>query len=162
MLFSDTVIVFTSNIGAAEVSSDSNDVHNEFIQKVRQHFVHDLKRPELLGRIGEANIIPFNFMRDDSFLMDIARAKLEPLRKGLKEKWGISELRLVKETEILTLLVSQVDRGTGGRGVPNALTNRLIDPLADFLFEHMEAPDQIRGRVVEVRIAGGQLLFDLE
>ena len=162
VMFSDTVIVFTSNIGAAEVSYDSQDVRNEFIQKVRQHFVHELKRPELLGRIGEANIIPFNFMRDDGFLMDIARAKLEPLRKGLKDKWGVSDLRLIKEAEILALLVRDVDRGTGGRGVPNALTNNLIDPLADFLFEQMAFPDQIRGKAIEVHIAGGKLLFELE
>ena len=137
-------------------------MRNEFIQKVRQHFVHELKRPELLGRIGEANIIPFNFMRDDGFLIDIARAKLEPLRKGLKDKWGVSDLRLVKETETLALLIKEVDRGTGGRGVPNALTNKLIDPLADFLFAQMAAPDQIRGKAIEVHIAGGKLLFDLE
>jgi len=69
---------------------------------------------------------------------------------------------LVKEAEILTLLVRDVDRGTGGRGVPNALTNKLIDPLADFLFLHMVVPDQIRGKVIEVHIAGGRLLFELE
>ncbi|HGE6088706.1 TPA: AAA family ATPase [Vibrio cholerae] len=162
VMFSDTVIVFTSNIGAAEVSYESLDVRNEFIQKVRQHFVNELKRPELLGRIGEANIIPFNFMRDDSFLIDIARAKLEPLRKGLKDKWGVADLRLVKETEILTLLVKDVDRGTGGRGVPNALTNKLIDPLADYLFEQIGGSNQIRSKVIEVHIAGGNLIFELE
>lgn len=162
VLFSDTVIVFTSNIGAAEVSHESQDVRNEFIQKVRHHFVQELKRPELLGRIGEANIIPFNFMSEESFLIDIARAKLEPLRKGLKEKWGVSDLRFIKEAEILALLVSGVDRGTGGRGVPNALTNKLIDPLADFLFEKMVAPDQIRGKAIDVFIAGGKLIFELE
>lgn len=162
VMFSDTVIVFTSNIGAAEVSYESLDVRNEFIQKVRQHFVNELKRPELLGRIGEANIIPFNFMRDDGFLIDIARAKLEPLRKGLKDKWGVADLRLVKETEILTLLVKDVDRGTGGRGVPNALTNKLIDPLADYLFEQIGGSNQIRSKVIEVHIAGGNLIFELE
>lgn len=162
VMFSDTVIVFTSNIGAAEVGSESQDVRNEFIQKVRWHFVHELKRPELLGRIGEANIIPFNFMRDDSFLIDIARAKLEPLRKGLKDKWGVLDLRLVKEAETLALLVREVDRDTGGRGVPNALTNKLIDPLADFLFEQMTTPDHIQGKVIEVYIAGDKLIFELE
>ena len=95
-------------------------------------------------------------------MIDIARAKLEPLRKGLKDKWGVSDLRLIKEAEILTLLVRDVDRGTGGRGVPNALTNKLIDPLADFLFEKMASPDQIRGKAIEVHIAGGNLLFELE
>lgn len=60
------------------------------------------------------------------------------------------------------MLVREVDRGTGGRGGPNALTNKLIDPLADFLFAQMAAPDQIRGKAIEVHIAGGKLLFDLE
>lgn len=162
VIFSDTVIVFTSNIGAAEVSYESKDVRNEFIQKVRQHFVQELKRPELLGRIGEANIIPFNFMREDSFLVDIARSKLEPLRKGLKDKWGVSDLKLVKEAEILSLLIRDVDRSTGGRGVPNSLTNKLIDPLADFLFEKMDSPNQFRDKVIEIHIAGGKLIFELE
>ena len=84
------------------------------------------------------------------------------MRKGLKDKWGVSDLRLVKEAETLALLVKEVDRGTGGRGVPNALINKLIDPLADFLFEQMTSPDQIRGKAIEVHIAGGKLLFELE
>ena len=54
-----------------------------------------------------------------------------------------------------------MDRGTGGRGVPNVLTNKLIDPLADFLFEMMIAPEKIRDKTIEVHIAGGQLIFDL-
>ncbi|MCU1721828.1 AAA family ATPase [Pseudomonas sp. 5P_5.1_Bac1] len=162
VMFSDTVIVFTSNIGAADVSHESQSVRDDFIQEVRQHFVHELKRPELLGRIGEANIIPFNFMRDEGFLIDIARAKLEPLRKGLKDKWGVSDLRLVKEAGILALLVSDVDRGAGGRGVPNAITNKLIDPLADFLFQKMASPELLKDKAIEVHIAGGQLIFELE
>jgi len=84
VLFSDTVIVFTSNIGAAQVSADDPDVNNAFIERVRSHFVNQLERPELLGRIGEGNIIPFNFMTDDRFLIDIARSKLEPLRRRLE------------------------------------------------------------------------------
>jgi hypothetical protein len=162
VLFSDTVIVFTSNIGASEVSPESQDVRGEFIQHVRQHFVRELKRPELLGRIGEANIIPFNFMRDDGFLTDIARAKMEPLRKGLKDKWGIADLKLAQESAVLELLVKEVDRRTGGRGVPNALTNKLIDPLADFLFEKMASPEQMKGKTLLVVRAGERLQFELD
>ena len=68
----------------------------------------------------------------------------------------------MKEAEILALLVKDVDRGTGGRGVPNALTNKLIDPLADFLFEQLGGSNQIRSKVIEVHIAGGNLMFELE
>ena len=53
--FSDTFIVFTSNIGASEIKPNEDAVEQFKIQ-VTKHFVHQLKRPELLGRIGEANI----------------------------------------------------------------------------------------------------------
>ncbi|MFM0349824.1 AAA family ATPase [Paraburkholderia sp. RL17-347-BIC-D] len=162
MSFSDTVIVFTSNIGAADVDPDCGDVRGAFIQRVREHFMHKLNRPELLGRIGEANIIPFNFVRDDAFLIDIARAKLEPLRRGLREKWKVTDLRFAKEQQALELMVRGVDRQTGGRGVPNALTSRLIDPLAEFLFGEVSDPKELEGRVIEAHIAAGQFVFSLE
>lgn len=162
MSFSDTVIVFTSNIGAADVDPDCADVRGEFIQRVRHHFMRSLNRPELLGRIGEANIIPFNFVRDDAFLVDIARAKLEPLRRGLREKWKVADLRFAREQQSLELMVRDVDRQTGGRGVPNALTTRLIDPLAEFLFGEVSNPKELEGRVIVAHIAGGEFVFALE
>ncbi len=85
--FVDTFIVFTFNIGVAEVdiSRDIQSVHDQFKQKVREHFTGELKRPELLGRIGEANIIPFNFIQDPNIFKDIIRIKLNPLEQHLKE-----------------------------------------------------------------------------
>ena len=73
-LFSDTFIVFTSNIGASELNPlHLKQVTEQFKIAVQRHFKDELKRPELLGRIGETNIIPFNFMQDDTILKEIAR-----------------------------------------------------------------------------------------
>ena len=162
VLFSDTVIVFTSNIGAAQVSPDDLDVGSAFIDKVRSHFVHELKRPELLGRIGEGNIIPFNFMSDDRFLVEIARSKLEPLRHRLNEKWGVSGLKFQDELRALQAIVGSIDRSSGGRGVLNALTASLFDPLAQFLFSEVGAPDRSQGRNILVVQAGSKPVFDFE
>jgi ATP-dependent Clp protease ATP-binding subunit ClpA len=162
VLFSDTVIVFTSNIGAAEVSPDDSDVGSAFIDKVRSHFVHALMRPELLGRIGEGNIIPFNFMSDDRFLVEIARSKLEPLRHRLNEKWGVAGLKFQDEVRALQAIVGSVDRSSGGRGVLNALTTSLFDPLAQFLFSEVGAPDRSQGRNILVVQAGSKAVFDFE
>ena len=162
VLFSDTVIVFTSNIGAAQIEVDNPDVRTAFIEMVRSHFVTELKRPELLGRIGEGNIIPFNFMADDNFLVDIARSKLEPLRHRLGEKWGASALQFVDETKALQSIVGMVDRTSGGRGVLNALTIYLFDPLAQFLFDGVGSPEKSQGRTIKVVQAGTKPIFDFE
>lgn len=162
VLFSDTVIVFTSNIGAAQIEVDNPDVRTAFIERVRSHFVNELKRPELLGRIGEGNIIPFNFMADDNFLVDIARSKLEPLRHRLAEKWGAAALQFIDETKALQSIVGMVDRTSGGRGVLNALTIYLFDPLAQFLFDQVGSPDKSQGRTIKVVQAGTKPVFDFE
>lgn len=159
--FADTFIVFTSNIGAADIQPDTaENVAEQFKQAVQEHFRYRLNRPELLGRIGEANIIPFNFMQDTSVLKDIARSKLKPLSTRLKEKWGIEELSFKDEDKALDILVTQVDLQHGGRGVLNALTKSLFDPLAEFLFEQGEYPEQLRGKTLQIVRAGK--LFDFE
>ena len=162
VLFSDTFIVFTSNIGAAEVSPDDPNVAATFIDKVRNHFVRELKRPELLGRIGESNIIPFNFMADDRFLIEIARSKLEPLRRRLQEKWGVAGLQFEDEMKALQAIVGTVDRSSGGRGVLNALTRCVFDPLAQFLFNEVGSPDRSQGRRIKVIQAGTKPTFDFD
>jgi len=162
VLFSDTVIVFTSNIGAAEVSPDNPNSAAAFIDKVRTHFVAELRRPELLGRIGESNIIPFNFMTDGGFLVEIARSKLEPLRHRLQEKWGVAGLEFENENKVLEAIIGTVDRSSGGRGVLNALTLCLFDPLAKFLFEEVGSPDRSQGRRIRVTQAGAKPVFDFE
>lgn len=158
--FSETVIVFTSNIGASEIRPETQDVRAAFVERVREHFFHKLNRPELLGRIGESNIVPFNFITSDAFLVEIARAKLEPLRERLREKWGIEGLKFEDENRALLAIARAVDKTSGGRGVPNALTTRLIDPLSEFLFSELQTADGARGRVLQVVQAGDKPHFD--
>lgn len=160
--FSDTVIVFTSNIGAAKIRADNLDVKAAFIEQVRSHFVNELNRPELLGRIGEGNIIPFNFMINDDFLIQIARSKLEPLRYRLNEKWGLTGMHFDDETKALKSIIDKVDRSSGGRGVLNALTSHLFDPLAKYLFEDIGSPERSQGRAIKVIQPGSRPLFDFD
>lgn len=160
--FADTFIVFTSNIGASEINpSTPQSVAEQFKVAVQTHFKEALKRPELLGRIGEANIIPFNFMEDDQILKEIARAKLKPLENRLIEKWKIKAFVFENEDKALQTLISQVNRQHGGRGVLNVLTKALFDPLADFLFMHVQHADQLKNRTISVIQAGKSFDFDI-
>lgn len=159
MSFSETMIVFTSNIGASQVDPEADDVRAAFVERVREHFCHKLDRPELLGRIGDSNIVPFNFIRSEDFLVDIARTKLTPLRQRLREKWGIEELRFQDEALALRAIARQADPTAGGRGVPNAMMTHLFDPLSSFLFENLAHPNDARGRVLQVMQAGDRAAF---
>ena len=161
--FSETVIIFTSNIGASEIklNTDETIVRLEFMEKVREHFVSVAKRPELLNRIGD-NIVPFNFITGDDFLVSIAKAKLQPLRERLKEKYRISDLSFDDEEKALISLAKCVDRQMGGRGVLNEIVKRIIDPLADFLFEEEEDSSYYSGRKIVVHQAGNEATFVFE
>ena len=165
--FSETVIIFTSNIGAAQLTGHSQDeperVKELFTQEVRRHFVEELGRPELLNRIGN-NIVPFNFINGDQFLVDIARAKLSPLQERLREKYRIEELAFADEERALAALVSRVNRANGGRGVLTEIVTSVIDPLADFLFREEEDFSHYAGRRIRVVQAGdsAQFAFTLE
>lgn len=162
--FSDTFIVFTSNIGASDIQrGDINEVAEKFKHAVQTHFTHELKRPELLGRIGTANILPFNFMEDPEILKAIARAKLKPLEDRLKEKWGINAFTFNDEAKALEALIRLVNPEHGGRGVLNVLTEKLFDPLADFLFENATSPDQLRHRTIYVvQARADKAIFDFD
>ena len=162
--FADTFIVFTSNIGASEIqpSNDPEDIAIQFKEKVTSHFSQELKRPELLGRIGEANIIPFNFMQDLEVKKAIAKAKLKPLEDRLKEKWGIEALLFENENKALETIVQQARPQEGGRGVLNVLIKSLFDPLADFLFEEAANPTRLKGRNLVVVQGGKKFDFELQ
>lgn len=161
--FADTFIVFTSNIGAADIEPSSpENVAEQFKQAVQDYFKNELNRPELLGRIGEANIIPFNFMQDRSVLKAIAKAKLAPLEMRLKEKWGIESLLFENEEKAFDMLVQQVNIQHGGRGVLNVLTKSLFDPLAEFLFEQGEQLQRAKGKTLFVAQAGRQFDFEFQ
>ncbi len=161
--FGDTVLIFTSNIGAASIVPTENPetTRQSFTAAVREHFVKKLERPELLGRIGD-NIVPFNFVVDEGFLLAIARVKLGPLRELLLEKYGILTLAFVDEERALGAIVADVDRTKGGRGVLNALVSHLFDPLAQYLFTEVPETSMCSGRSLRVVQGGRTASFAFE
>ncbi len=105
--------------------------------------------------------MPFNFITDKEILRQIARAKLEPLRNRVKEKWGITALEFEDDNDALDFIVSRVDLRSGGRGVLNAMISYLFDPLSEFLFDCSGMAGQLRGRSITMSRIGPQFLFDI-
>lgn len=134
--FSETIVVFTSNIGAAEVmpSDEMKVVFDEFVEKVREHFHTKLMRPELLNRIGD-NIVPFNFIKDPKILEKIIMSKFKPIKDRLKEKYRIEDISFDDMDKAMMIITAEFDQRTGGRGILNKMISYIIDPLAEELFD---------------------------
>lgn len=134
--FSETVIIFTSNIGANEVSHDQSDdkIREKFVEAVKSKF-HEINRPELLGRIGYNNIVPFNFIKDEEVKIQIAKAKLKPLRKYLLEHNKL-ELVFENENDVLKFIISKADTQKGGRDILNCIETLFVNELSNYMFEY--------------------------
>lgn len=161
--FSDTIIVFTSNLGANQVqlSSDKEGVAKKFIQIVKDYFDNELKRPELLGRIGYNNIVPFNFIQDKEFLFKICKSKIKPIQKGIEDKYKL-ELEFESEMDSINYILSAVDKAKGGRDVLNAINDRLLDPLSMFLFKNKEDLRALKGSRIITKVGKEGFSFEFE
>ncbi|AUB31203.1 AAA family ATPase [Spiroplasma floricola] len=137
--FSETFIIFTSNIGAADVNPNQNkeNVYNEFIKRVQDHFTNELNRPELLGRFGN-NIVPFNFISDLSLKSKIIRQKVKPIQIAIYEKYK-AELHIdLNDQNLIAIILRNADERRGGRDVLNSLETNLVDPLSEFIFHNLQ------------------------
>ena len=161
--FSESVIIFTSNLGASEVSdSGSNeDVAQKFIKIVKNYFDNEIKRPEILGRIGYSNIVPFNFIRDTEFAVKIAKSKLRPVQRGIAEKYRI-DLEFEDELKFVNYILGGADSSKGGRDILNSINDKLLDELAMFLFENKQDLSVMRGAKVLVKTHQDKLEFSFE
>jgi hypothetical protein len=143
--FSESILVFTSNLGIYVEDAQGNRVQNvrpgdtyEVVEaRVRgaigDYFKFRLSRPELLNRIGD-NIVVFNFITPDvaerifdSMLRNVARRLHEELK-----------LQLGMPTKVRAELLERCTRdlSNGGRGIGNQLESVFINPLSRALFEH--------------------------
>ncbi len=143
--FSETLIIFTSNLGIVRQYTDSagcscreqlvspdeeySVIRPKILQAIKNHF-----KPEVLNRIGN-NIIIYDFIRPDS-AEAILRRQINLIHDKIKKQNKITvscEESVIKyyfeksrEPEVLEM---------GGRGIGNLLETEYINPLADFIFQ---------------------------
>lgn len=143
--FSETIIIFTSNLGIYSVndhgeryqSVTSDMPYDQVQEKVRKgiedYFKLQLGRPEILNRIGE-NIVVFDFIRENA-ADEILQSQINKMISRLKMEKNIGVT--ISEEAMDTL--RQGARGNlenGGRGVGNIVESFLINPLSRYMFDH--------------------------
>jgi ATP-dependent Clp protease ATP-binding subunit ClpA len=136
--FSETIIIFTSNIGAAKVSSDidSKEAKKKFIEEVQNHFIKDLQRPELLNRIGD-NIVAFNFIDNPEVFTEIAKVKFKTIEDFVKERYKAT-LVFENEKDAFMAIAKKAGKENGGRGLLNVMETVIVNPLSEFIFERSD------------------------
>lgn len=146
--FSETIIIFTSNIGAAEVSADLDpkDVKKLFVEKVQNHFITKLGRPELLNRIGN-NIVAFNFIDNPEVFTKIAKLKFKTIEEFVAERYG-AKIVFENENAIFMAIGKKAGKQNGGRGLLNVMESVIINPLSEFIFERS---DMLRNRQIIIK-----------
>ncbi len=160
--FSETIIIFTSNLGADQdfTNETPDEVRKSFIKAVHDHFCNELKRPELWNRIGESNIVAFNYIDNPEIFTKIALLKFQGIADYVRERYKAT-LEFDDEKKAMLAIAERADKKNGGRGMLNIMENMLINPLSEFIFEH---EDQLENRriLIETFVKGRNVDFDFD
>ncbi len=127
--FSESLIIFTSNLGASNVTIDMeyDEVRKIIRDEIDDYFIKKLKRPEILNRIG-SNIIVFNFIKDEQVVNDIVRLQLKKIKTNVFEEKGVT---LVFSENYINTLIDKVNVNleNGARGIGNKIEEYLVNLL---------------------------------
>lgn len=143
--FSETLIIFTSNLGITRQFTDASgrehreqlvfpsesyeEIKPKVLSAIKDHF-----KPEVLNRIGN-NVIVYDFIRPEA-AKAIVRGQVKKINSRILKQNKIT----VNVTDaLLELFYELASRDEvlemGGRGIGNLMEEKFINPLAEFIFE---------------------------
>jgi ATP-dependent Clp protease ATP-binding subunit ClpC len=134
--FRNTIVIMTSNIGAAQISKNQTlgfsvgDEQGLSYEEMKERVMGELKkvfRPELLNRIDE--VIVFHKLAKDEI-----KVIVELMLKRLRDQMGEHSAEISLTDEAKDLLVDKgYDPTMGARPLRRAIQRFIEDPLADFV-----------------------------
>ena len=171
--FNQTVIVFTSNIGASDLTNHNtgetirsgimsrvnegnippySEIEEHFDKEVRWYFSNYIGRAELLGRLGD-NIVVFDLLRSE-FVILIANKFLKQYADSTQEKYN---LKIDFSPSVLEFLLARMQEernlSLGGRRIKSLLETLIEKPLNSWLFENFPDPSAFSNKVLSVELS---------
>ncbi len=141
--FRNTIVIMTSNIGAASISKNQSfgfsvgDESGLSYDEMKSRVMGELKkvfRPELLNRIDE--IIVFHKLDKEEI-----KTIVDLLLKRLREQMATHEVTVELTDEAKDLLVDKgYDAAMGARPLRRAIQRYIEDPLADYVLGRQLEP----------------------
>lgn len=140
--FSETLIIFTSNLGITKRMENGeatnvvfenmrySQIQSAVLREIYEYFKYNINRPELLNRIGD-NIIVFDYIREN-VAQEILRCKVEQIVENLEKN---KQIKLIVEEGFYSYLLelSLANLENGGRGIVNVIESKLINALATIM-----------------------------
>jgi ATP-dependent Clp protease ATP-binding subunit ClpA len=182
--FSDTAIIFTSNLGTRtedgrgrSVSERSQldavlritdlalrkvAIREHFIRSVERFFTLEISRPELLNRIGD-NIIPFNFVDNAEVQKEVVRSILQRLKEHIEQSYGKAGQVIEFGDRIPDYIVekeSEAINEFGARRITHAVRQEVLRPLAPALLRAEQAGRAHRVFRVDLSPDGDHLVVE--
>lgn len=143
--FSESLIIFTSNLGMTKENSagirisnvniymDYNEVKERIETSIKEYFI-SIGRPEIFNRIG-SNIIVFNYIKDDSVLREIVDLQLSKVKTNLFEERKIKiEFTDTYIQKILNEVKTNLENGA--RGIGNKIEEFFVNLLPSVLIKN--------------------------
>ncbi len=144
--FSETLIIFTSNLGVIETDEQGrrrqlinpenmeyDEIAKTVTEAIGRHFRYKMNRPELLNRFGN-NFVVFDFIRED-VAGEIFELELQQVKDFLKNSRDI-ELELSDQAlDYLRKKACDIDNISkyGGRGIRNMVESELQNKIGIIL-----------------------------
>jgi AAA domain (Cdc48 subfamily) len=179
--FNQTAIIFTSNIGASDLTDPQTgvmirsgimnrvkqgevlsfeQVESHFKTEVDWYFTSRIGRAELLNRLGD-NIVVFDTLRPD-FVSQIGQKFLSQLAKNALDKY---QLTINFHPNIYQFLTLKMQEGNnllfGGRRIKNLLETLIERPFNVWLFSHYPEPEKLKGISWQINVSNdGELMVN--
>ena len=151
--FSETLIIFTSNLGVTKkiIDSSGNESRKMLVsidepyESMEEKVVNGIKahfKPEVVNRIGN-NIIVFDFIRDEVSKL-IVSSQINKINRKIRK---LKKIEIVINEEILEyyykLSRKQEVLEMGGRGIGNLIEEKYINKLSDYMFDSRKEEGKI-------------------
>ncbi|MDO4569964.1 MAG: AAA family ATPase [Planctomycetia bacterium] len=172
---SQSIIIFTSNIGSETLSNKTNlnqisdsapsyqQIWDHYFSEVQNHFVSKLGRPEIFNRLGN-NILVFDILRPThirgifaKFMRNLERSALAKQYTLAYETSDGTQTPKAEESALCRWIMELMKKGDnllyGGRRIRVRMEEKIEQPLAGWIFDH--APSE--GSTLFLGINDGKL-----
>ena len=182
--FNQTVIIFTSNIGASDLTDPQTggmirsgiikeveqygvnsftyaQVEPHFRSEVHWHFNSRIGRAELLNRLGDS-IVVFDLLRPE-FVWKIGEKFLRQLAESAWDKYRLVLLFQTSVLEVLNVIIQQTDNLLfGGRRIKTLLETLIERPLNRWIFENYPDLNILSGKQLIIGLGHNGVLLVTE
>ena len=182
--FNQTVIIFTSNIGASDLTDPQTggmirsgimtevqrhgvssfsyaQVEAHFRSEVHWHFTSRIGRAELLNRLGDS-IVVFDLLRPE-FVWKIGEKFLRQLAESAWDKYRLLLLFQTSVVEVLSIIMQQTDNLLfGGRRIKTLLETLIERPLNRWIFENYPDFNILAGKQLIIGLGHNGILLITE